>query len=197
MFVNLLNNMKTIIEHLEEELYSWCVLEYTHISKIVGKENLIITNIKQQDVDKIKHLAQIETKSIKELKRENMTICILDPFAKKKLIPEDSSKFTHFLFGGILGDHPMKKRTEKELTNFLKEYEARNIGDKQMSTDTAVLVCHKILDQKIPFNKLEFQDGIEIELEPGYSNQFPFRYLKENGKIVFTPGLKEFLKKQG
>src|SRR3989338_10620936 len=30
--------MRYIIEHLEEKLYPWCLLEYTHISKMVGKD---------------------------------------------------------------------------------------------------------------------------------------------------------------
>ena len=40
--------MKFIIEHLEPELYDWCLIEYEHISKIVGKENLIFTNINKK-----------------------------------------------------------------------------------------------------------------------------------------------------
>ncbi len=40
--------MKFIIEHLEPELYPWCLIEYKHISKIVGKNNLIYTNINKE-----------------------------------------------------------------------------------------------------------------------------------------------------
>ena len=35
--------MKFIIEHLEDEVWEWCILEYRHMSEFVGKENLIFT----------------------------------------------------------------------------------------------------------------------------------------------------------
>jgi len=37
-----------IIEHLEPKLFPWCMIEYKHISKTVGKSNLWFTNIKQK-----------------------------------------------------------------------------------------------------------------------------------------------------
>ncbi len=40
--------MKYIIEHLEPELFEWCLIEYEHISKLVNEDNLIFTNIKKQ-----------------------------------------------------------------------------------------------------------------------------------------------------
>src|SRR3989344_3510320 len=45
-------HMKYIIEHLEEKVYPWCLLEYTHISTIVGKDNLIFTNIAKKHLGK-------------------------------------------------------------------------------------------------------------------------------------------------
>ena len=50
--------MKVIIEHLEPELYDWCLIEYEHISKIAGKGNLIFTNIKnKKETEKLKNMA--------------------------------------------------------------------------------------------------------------------------------------------
>ena len=46
--------MKFVIEHLESELYEWCLIEYEHISKIVGKDNLTFTNIKSEDKKKLR-----------------------------------------------------------------------------------------------------------------------------------------------
>ena len=37
-----------VIEHLEPKLWEWCEIEYESISKIVGKENLWFTNIKNE-----------------------------------------------------------------------------------------------------------------------------------------------------
>ena len=50
--------MKFIIEHLEKKLFEWCLIEYEHISKIVGKNNLIITNVKKSDLSKLKSFCQ-------------------------------------------------------------------------------------------------------------------------------------------
>ncbi|MEK6949133.1 MAG: RNA methyltransferase, partial [Nanoarchaeota archaeon] len=140
--------MKFIIEHLEPELYDWCLIEYEHISKIVGKDNLTFTNIKnKKEQNKLKKYGEVYGKSISELKLNNSkskNICILSQYSEKTLKTSDKNKFEYLVFGGILGDNPAKKRTidltkklEKEGLNF----EARNLGEKQMPTDTAVYVA--------------------------------------------------------
>ncbi|MEK6921972.1 MAG: hypothetical protein AABX82_08835 [Nanoarchaeota archaeon] len=78
--------MKYIIEHMDPELFDWCLLEYTHISEIVGKENLIFTNIKKaEEKKKLETLGSVEQKSVKELNLKS--VCILDPAASKTLEP--------------------------------------------------------------------------------------------------------------
>ena len=53
--LKLLNNqMKFIIEHLEPELYKWCLIEYRHISEIVDKDGAIFTSINKKDANKLK-----------------------------------------------------------------------------------------------------------------------------------------------
>ncbi len=184
--------MKAIIEHLEPEVYPWCILEYRHISQIVGKENLIFTNVPPHEHHKLQEYGEVKTESVKQLTFKR--VCVLDPFAKETLAPSDT--FEYYLFGGILGNFPMEKRTEKELTQHLKQFSARNIGEKQMSTDTAVLVVHKIVDEKTPLQKMKFVDEIEIELEEGYSQILPYRYLIVDGKPVLPEGLIAYLKEE-
>ena len=91
-----------IIEHLEPALFPWCLLEYKHISKIVGKRNLWFTNIKDKDKNKLSKYGKVFTESIKQLINKNYhchnvkthlyftnkNICILDPEAKKTLTPK-------------------------------------------------------------------------------------------------------------
>jgi ribosome biogenesis SPOUT family RNA methylase Rps3 len=181
--------MKFIIEHMEPEMYEWCVIEYKHISEIVGKENLIFTNVKK-GADLIKGFGKIYSESVKELKLAK--ICLLDPSADKVLSSSDKSKFDYFLFGGILGDFPRRRRTGKlkDITS-----DKRNLTDKQMSTDTAVLVAKRVLDgEKI--TDIPFKDGIEIEMGPNESVEFPFRYVLENGKPILPDGLIDYLKRR-
>ena len=175
--------MKFVIEHMDE-ISEWCILEYTHISEIVGKENLIFTKVNS---DKLNGLGIIKKESVHNLKFEN--VCVLDPEAEKILSPDD--KFDYFIFGGILGDFPPRKRTRE--INI--EGERRNLGDVQMSTNTAVYVAKKISEGK-KFSDLDFQDDLIIPISDGEEVILPYRFVKENGKLVLPPGYIEMAKKE-
>lgn len=180
-----------IIEHLEQYLSKWCLLEYKHISQIVGREYLMFTNIKKtNDTIKLKGLGKIEQQSVRELTLPNA--CVLDPNARATLSPKDKHHFNYLIFGGILGDAPQKHRTKKELTQYMNVPD-RNLGDKQMSTDTAVFVAKKIINGT-PLNKIPFRDNVEIELKKGESIILPFRYVLNGTKPMLPKGLVEFLK---
>tara|TARA_Y100000310_G_C20703481_1_gene832295 strand:- start:6118 stop:6648 length:531 start_codon:yes stop_codon:yes gene_type:complete len=173
--------MQYIIENLEPKLSKWCILEYSHIIKIV--KNPLFTNIKP--TNKLK--AEQKSTPVKKLNLKNA--CILDPNAKKTLTPSD--KFDYLIFGGILGDDPPQKRTN--LINM--KAEKRNLGKEQMSTDTAVLVA-KLITEGTPLENLKFKDEIEIPMQDNESVILPFRYLIENNKPVLAEGLIEYLKKK-
>ncbi len=178
-----------IIEHLDCKLWKWCLIEYKHISKIVGKGKLLFTNIKNKQLGKY---GKRNSKSISELNLKNA--CILDPDAKKTLSPEEAKKFKYFIFGGILGDYPPKKRTKKELTKKLN-FTARNIGKKQFSTDNAVAVVKEILKGK-KLKDLKFKKKIEIQLGKYDSVILPYRYLLIKNKPLISKELVEYLKRR-
>lgn len=182
--------MKYVIEHLEPEVYDWCLLEYKHISKIVGRDNLIFTNVKK-DREKLNGLGEVMEKSVAELGLKNA--CVLDPDADVVLSSSDK-KFDYLIFGGILGDYPPKKRTKAELSSKLK-FDKRNLGKEQMSTDTAVYAAKKIIDGG-KFSDLKFKYKIEIELNENESVSLPYRYVVEDGKIILPGGFAEFLRKK-
>jgi len=184
--------MKVILEHLEPEVYKWCLIEYKHISKIVGKKNLIFTNIKSKDKSKLKNFGEVKTKSIKNL--DYKRLCVLDPQAEKVLSPRDKNNFDYFVFGGILGSESMEGRTNKELK--LPGIARRHLGKKQMPTDIAVLTTHRIIEKQKPFSKLKFKDELEIEIQKGMHTILPYRYLIENNKIILAPGLKKYLQEE-
>lgn len=180
-----------IIEHLEQKLWKWCLIEYKHISKIVGKENLWFTNIKQkEDQIKLEKFGKIFSESVREMKLENT--CVLDPEADKTLNPDD--RFEYFIFGGILGDYPPRKRTKEELTKFLpKQIQKRNIGKEQMSTDNAVYTVKQIFDGK-RFEELKFVDNASIELGEFESVELPYRYNLVNGRPLMSDEIAKYLK---
>ncbi|MBI2658166.1 hypothetical protein HYX08_05730 [Candidatus Woesearchaeota archaeon] len=185
---------KYIIEHLEAEVYEWCLIEYGHISEIVGKDNLIFTNIKGDDFKKLKKLGSVFEKNVSELKFQD--ICVLSQYSKTALTAGDKSKFKYFVFGGILGDNPAKKRTDwiiDELREAKISFGKRSLGNVQMPTDNAVYAAKKILDGS-KLSGLKFIDEVEIEVNENESVVLPFRYVVDNNRLVISEKLVEHLR---
>ena len=189
--------MKFIIEHLEADLYEWCLIEYEHISRIVGKKNLIFTNINnKKDVNKLKKFGVVFGKNAAQLSLKN--ICVLSQYAEKTLATGDKNKFWYFVFGGILGDNPAKKRTEdiaKELKKAGIDFEERNLGAVQMPTDNAVYLTKKILGGK-SIHDFRYIDEVEIEINGNESVSLPFRYVIDGNKLVISEKLVGHLRKR-
>lgn len=182
-----------VIEHLEPELYEWCIIEYKHISEIVGKDSLYFTNIKSTDVSKLEKYGSVFTQSVKHMNLN--AIAVLDPESDVLLTKQNAAKHQYFIFGGILGDNPPRKRTTPEVTQFLPHATTYNIGKEQMSTDNAVFVVAQILKGK-KFEDMQFQDTIEIPISKIQSTILPYRYPLVNGKPNISPALKKYLKKK-
>ena len=188
--------VKFVIEHLEPELYEWCLIEYEHISKIIGKNNTIFTNINKNGKDKLKDYGTVYEESVSDLNFNN--ICVLSQYAEKTLTANDRNKFQYFVFGGILGDNPAKKRTNAIIDNLKNKkinFETRNLGNVQMPTDVAVYVTKKILEGK-NINDFKFIDKVEIEINENESVTLPFRYVIDNNKLVINEKLVEHLRKR-
>ena len=146
-----------ILEHCDKELFPWSLIEYKRISKFVGKNSLWFTNIKDKDKNKLQNYGKVFETSVKSMQLDNA--CILDPEASILLSPSDKNKFKYIIIGGILGDYPLRKRTNEELSSKMKNYEKRNLGKAQLSTDNAVYVAHKILNGT-SLNKIKFRTNL-------------------------------------
>ncbi len=177
--------MKYVVEHLEPRLYKWCLLEYAHISGIVGRNNLVFTNTRSCRLQKYGAVAR---KSAASLSMERP--CLLDPSAKRALSPGDC--FSHLIFGGILGDEPMAGRTARHFAGF--SCARRNLGRKQMSTDTAVYVAKQIIHGK-RLSGIRFADCVEVGTGRNESMILPFRFVLVNKKPLLAPGLRNLLRK--
>lgn len=179
--------MKFIIEHLEPELHDWCLIEYEHISKIAGIQNLIFTSIKnKKEQNVLKKFGKVYEKSVADLNFKN--ICVLNQYSKATLTSKDKKKFQYFVFGGILGDNPARKRTIdiiKKLKQNKIKFGQRNLGNKQMPTDVAVFVTKKILDGG-KLSDFKFADEIEIQIDENESVILPFRYVVDNNKPIIS-----------
>lgn len=187
--------MHYLIEHLEEHLAKWVMLEYQHISKIVGKGNLSFANISKPS-DKVRltpFAKEIKAESVKDM--DLSRACVLDPMAMVTLSPSDKEKFDTLIFGGVLGNEPMAARTRKAITSRVV-VSSRNLGPIQMSTDTAVYVAKQIIEKGKKMEEIPFTDNVEIPIEDGLSLKLPYRYVKVHGKPLMPIGLVEYLKKR-
>ncbi|ANQ09381.1 Uncharacterized protein PCOAH_00042620 [Plasmodium coatneyi] len=182
------NPPKYIVEHLDE-LEDWSILEYIHICETVKDKNVIFTNFDRPfgEVSK-KYNPTCYKQPIRELKEkfEWEKICLLDMKAKDILTCKDKEHLDYLLFGGILGNVPSDDRT-----SILRKCQfviSRNLGDMQMTTNTAVLVCHIILEKQVEFKDIPFVDNPEIPLRNEKESMvLPFRFVS---KFFFT-GLEE------
>ena len=155
--------VKFIIENCEGKLSQWSFIEYKSASRYVGKENIIFSNITKRDADKLKKFGKVKVRSVKELDIEKEKVIILDPESKIELKTEDFKKYDYFIFGGILGDYPRKKRTEEFLTSKLN-FQTRNLGIGHLSTDNALLTAKLIMDGK-KLREIEFQEELNIDID--------------------------------
>lgn len=182
-----------IIEHMDSKLWEWSLLEYGHISSIVGRSNLLFTNV-HHGASKLRLLGKVYVDSASAMGFDQTRVCILDSSGKQTLEPGDAEKFDYFVFGGILGDYPEVDKSLKLVTS-MSHARVRNLGRMQMSTDTAVLVTHKILNGT-PLEKIRFKDHIELDMGRNESVELPYRYVVKNGEPILPPGLVEMLKEQ-
>jgi len=187
-----MKNSIFIIEHLEKNLWKWCLYEYKSISKIVGKNRLWFTNVKRNG-KMLEKYGRVFKKSVKEMNLSNA--CVLDPEADNSLTIRESQKFDYFLFGGILGDNPPKKRTREELSTFIPQAAIRNIGKKQMATDNAVFVVREILKGK-KLKNLNFRSYLEIKINKIESIILPYKYVLVNKKPLISKEIINYLKKK-
>ncbi|MEI7719104.1 MAG: hypothetical protein WCI72_04505, partial [archaeon] len=90
-----------------------------------------------------------------------------------------------------------KNRTGPELSVFMPNVEKRHIGDRQMSTDNAVLTTKLVLGGK-KFEEIDFIDDPEIEMGEFRYLDLPYRYVnvgtKEKPKPQMSEKLFNFLK---
>ncbi|ODA80332.1 hypothetical protein RJ55_03290 [Drechmeria coniospora] len=189
-----------IVEHLDEELGPWSELEYAAIAKETNeaKAHFILSSLPSgfQVPNSLSSNPAFtaEHRGVEDLySSQKSRVCLLDPSASKDLSPEDGDKFDAFLFGGILGDDPPRDRTS-ELRK--KGFEGRRLGEKQMTTDTAMRVTRMVVQDKIALNKIPYVDFPELRFSEHESTEMPFRYVTDHdGKPIMPAGMKELIQK--
>lgn len=185
--------MLFIIEHLEPELSEWLYMEYSHAAQIVGRDRLLITNVKKHESRKLSAVARVEHKRARGL-FEHEKLIVLDSHAKKKLSTSDFQGKEAIVIGGILGGDPPLERTKELLAKFLSRASVRNIGRHQFPIDGATYVAKQVSDGK-SLEDVPIQLGLEVKIERGHSVILPYAYPLKGGKPLISRRLVAYLRR--
>lgn len=182
-----------VVELMEPFLSRWFFLELLHVSEIVGRENLWVTNVKRSCEKRIlgRIAGFVSEKSIIDLEDalpHSDKIIVLDPSAEQPLCSSDFQEGeTIVIVGGIMGSHPPIGRTKKELTLKMKKAEARNLGRYQLTLNGAVYVARKVCEG-VPLSAMRFAKGLSLTTRYG-SVELPYAFpLDEDGGLVVARG---------
>jgi ribosome biogenesis SPOUT family RNA methylase Rps3 len=187
-----MESIKFIIEVCEPFISNWLLLEIKHSSIIVGKDKLLITNVKENYVQYLSKYGNVSSSSIIDLKDLHDKIIILDPLADLTLTPEEASN--HMLvIGGILGDNPPRGRTFKYITSKLPNCKARNLGKKQFSIDGAIYIA-KLINEGKKLEEIPIMENLVIKVDEFHEIILPYVYPLVNNKPLISDELIEYLK---
>ncbi len=194
-----MKSIKVIIEHCESYLSKWLWLEYENTSKIIGRSNLIFTNIKSNSIyGKLKEIGNVKRESIIDLissgRISSNKVIILDPNSNKQLSPNDFQNNTNFIvIGGILGDYPPKKRTTKLISSNLPQCRKRSLGPYQFSIDGAAYMALQVFNGK-SLNEIPIQIGLKINVNIYHEIYLPYAYPIANEMPLISEKLVKYLK---
>ncbi|KAK5778453.1 hypothetical protein RI543_004118 [Arxiozyma heterogenica] len=198
---------------MEDGFSEWVTLEYAQIIRDIGAHNLILVSVPRditlENIPKIlidmglqwthKGLESLvdEFPDLKLPPLKPGNVCLLDPRAKEDLSVADQDKFKYLLFGGILGDHPPRDRTSELQKLHPGLLEGKRLGDKQMTTDTAIRVCQIIMRDSVPLDKIPFVDYPEFRFNKHEATEMPFRYVldKSTNKPILPEGMLDLIKR--
>lgn len=148
----------------------WALLEYRQMLLLVGPGSTVhFTGLKPNSAASLRTAlasssssstkpsaeAQIHTEGILDFAAKAhipiSAICLLDPKAPQPISVRDAASpppdgFSHFLFGGILGDDPPRDRTSALRAH---GFPGRHLGTMQMTTDTALGVTKRVVEDHL------------------------------------------------
>jgi ribosome biogenesis SPOUT family RNA methylase Rps3 len=181
------------IENFEDSSV-WLMLEYRHCIWTWG--NPVFTNVADRALfDALSRRgASVRRSPLSHLKgyHPRRTLA-LDPEAKVPLRTSDFKNHDALVIGGILGNEGFTGKTGRLMTEKLG-CGARNLGAIQLSIDSAAVVC-KLIFLGMKLEDIELTTELEIQHDDGHSTVLPYGYPVLNGKVILTPGIREYLEK--
>ena len=182
-----------IIENCEPDLSEWLGLEYNHVMKIWS--NTIFTNIPESWNNNVNiKFKNSNANHVYEIYSEYKFI-VLDPKSDVTLSVNDFSSADGIIIGGILGYEKFTGNTSKYITKHINKKIVRSLGKIQLYIDSAALVTKMVL-LGIEMNDIELTDSFEIRWNDNESTILPYGYVVIDNKVIFTPGLMEYIRKK-
>ena len=178
------------VEILEPFISKWMFIELAHASQIVGRDRFWVFNVRREcEAEALAGIAsRVERASIVSLGEElskEFNVIILDPLATQPLSPQDFTEKTLVVVGGIMGDHPPRGRTRRELTEkFTGRCLERNIGQGQFTIDGAIYVAYKV-SRGATLEELRFVNGLRLK-HGDVEVYLPYSYPVEEGSVVIS-----------
>jgi ribosome biogenesis SPOUT family RNA methylase Rps3 len=178
------------IEHCEESLSPWLLLEYRHCEKL-WKNNLVFTRVTNKKTAVVlRPLGRVE-KEKADIVFSGKHGIILDPQAARPLTPKDCHASDVIIIGGLLGYERPRGRTRTMISD-ASRFETRHLGSIQLSIDGAAFVTQAIcLGMKL--GDIEIAREVEIKHDSVHSTILPFGYPVIDDHPVITPGLVDYL----
>lgn len=178
------------IEHCEQELSPWLLLEYKHCANL-WKNNLVFTRVtRKKTAQQLKPLGRVEAENADSVFSRKQGI-ILDPQAKRPLTPKDCHASDVIIIGGLLGYEQPRGRTKTMISN-ASRFETRHLGSLQLSIDGAAFVAQAIC-LGMNLKDIEIAREVEIKHDSVHSTILPFGYPVIDKHPMITPGLVEYL----
>ncbi len=186
-----------IVDNWEERLSPWLLSEYRFVADLF-RGSVVFTNVVCEEMlQALRPLAEATSKSVREFLATNdiplSKVLVLDPAAEEELSPEDLGKVNVVVIGGIMGDHPPKRRTRELITSRLPGALARNLGREQLTIAGAAYVLKKV-SEGYALKDLDLRFGLTVRLNVLNADVeifLPYAFPYEWGKPVLP---KDYLK---
>jgi ribosome biogenesis SPOUT family RNA methylase Rps3 len=179
-----------IVEHLERCISPWLLSEYSYVVEIFGRDALF-TNVRSRRAREILEDlgARVEERGVVELVRSGAILrpLVLDPKAPQELRPIDIYNFDAVIIGGIMGEHPPRGRTFREIVAKLPSNTvSRNLGRYQLTIAGAAYVLRKVAEGR-ELGQLDIRFGLRFTVKLGNYEveiELPYAFPYEDGRPV-------------
>jgi len=191
-----------VVEHLEPCVSPWLLSEYSYLVEVFGKD-VIFTNVRSRKARELLRSlgAEVKEMSVVELVRRGVIPrpLVLDLKAAEELKPAEVRNFDAVIIGGIMGEHPPRGRTFREITLKLpRNTVSRNLGKYQLTIAGAAYVLRKVAEG-VELKHLDIRFGLKFSIKLGdYETviELPYAFPYEGGRPVLPRNYLEVVAKR-